>query len=141
MRTPETTAGMGKFDGLREYLEREKNDPTSDESMELVCDTLTVIDALDKATADLEAMRLASKQVLHKRDELWKAEVTRLRLALACVEGLINESHGVTGLHLNGDVALWGDLRTGGQFEEWLMDFDAALAGPEAEGREAKESK
>ena len=37
---------------------------------------------------------------------------------------LIDNSTGVEGLHLNGDIAPQGDLRTGGQYEEWLVDFD-----------------
>lgn len=36
------------------------------------------------------------------------------------VEILMNESHGVAGLHQNGDVAEWGELELGGRFEEWL---------------------
>lgn len=48
---------------------------------------------------------------------------------LNAVEALINESYGVAGLHLNGDVAPWSDLRTGGRYEPWLLAFDAAIAG------------
>lgn len=40
------------------------------------------------------------------------------------LNALINESHGVSGLHLNGWVAPWSELLTGGQFEEWLMVLD-----------------
>jgi hypothetical protein len=36
------------------------------------------------------------------------------------VEALINDSHGVAGLHLNGDLSEWSELELGGQFEEWL---------------------
>lgn len=46
---------------------------------------------------------------------------------LEAVALLIAESHGVCGLHLNGDVAPWDDLRTGGRFEGWLVAFDDAL--------------
>jgi len=46
---------------------------------------------------------------------------------LEAVASLINESHGVLGLHLNGDLAPWSELRTGGEFEEWLIAFDDAL--------------
>ena len=53
-------------------------------------------------------------------------EIERLRKGIAAVRNLINESHGVYGLHLNGDIALWGELEHGGQFEEWLLDFNAA---------------
>ena len=51
----------------------------------------------------------------------------------ACIEGLqavgelIAESEGVAGLHMNGDTAPWRELREGGGFEEWLMQFDAAM--------------
>ncbi len=46
---------------------------------------------------------------------------------IIAVAELIDESYGVAGLHLNGDVATWEELRTGGTFEAWLMDFDSAL--------------
>ena len=47
---------------------------------------------------------------------------------LLAMQALINESRGVTGLHLNGDEADWAELRMGGRFEEWLLAFDEALA-------------
>lgn len=40
---------------------------------------------------------------------------------------LIDNSRGVDGLHLNGDVAAWDDLRSGGMYEGWLVEFDGAL--------------
>lgn len=43
------------------------------------------------------------------------------------VQALINESAGVAGLHLNGDVAPWSELRSGGAFENWLMELDNAI--------------
>ena len=51
---------------------------------------------------------------------------------LRAVEDLINDSHGVLGLHMNGDVALWNELRTGGRYEAWLVDFDLALGHAES---------
>ena len=62
-----------------------------------------------------------------KRIAELEAEVARLRKAHAAMLDLINSSQGVYGLHLNGDGAPWDSLRTGGQFEAWLLDFDAAL--------------
>jgi hypothetical protein len=56
------------------------------------------------------------------------AQLCRAREGLKAVESLINDSRGVDGLHLNGDVATWEELRSGGRFEEWLRDFDAALS-------------
>lgn len=62
-----------------------------------------------------------------ERDALAE-RVAGLTKGLRAVESLMNESRGVDGLHLNGDVATWDELRTGGRFEEWLLEFDAALA-------------
>lgn len=53
-------------------------------------------------------------------------EIERLRKGIAAVSALIADSSGVCGLHLNGDPAPWDELFSGGQFEEWLADFDAA---------------
>lgn len=68
-------------------------------------------------TGDIEAAILAIEE--HKRKKLIEG--------LLAVESLILESNGVAGLHLNGDLASWGELRTGGRFEEWLYQFDDAL--------------
>jgi len=50
------------------------------------------------------------------------------------VDDLIGESEGVAGLHHNGDVAPWGDLEPGGEYERLtsLNDLRAALAQGEA---------
>jgi len=58
-----------------------------------------------------------------------REENARLRAGIVAVQGLIEESRGVDGLHLNGDLALWEELLAGGRFEEWLKDFSAALSG------------
>ena len=63
-------------------------------------------------------------------EEAWdyqQARIEALEKGLQAVAQLIEESSGVSGLHMNGDVAPWSDLQTGGRFEEWLIDFDAAL--------------
>lgn len=57
-----------------------------------------------------------------------QADAARYLKGLKSVQSLINESTGVGGLHLNGDFAPWSELQTGGRFEEWLVDFDAAIA-------------
>jgi len=54
-------------------------------------------------------------------------ENATLRKGIQAVEDLISESRGVYGLHLNGDPSPWGELRSGGNFEEWLIEFDIAL--------------
>lgn len=40
---------------------------------------------------------------------------------------LFEHSDGVTGLHLNGDIAEWSDLTRGGYMEEWLGSYDDAF--------------
>ena len=57
-----------------------------------------------------------------------QAENKALRKALRCVEDLISESRGVAGLHLNGDVATWGELE-----ETWLAELYAALTAKREE--------
>lgn len=47
---------------------------------------------------------------------------------IQAVSDLISESTGVSGLHLNGDVAPWDSLEEGGYFEAWLIDFSKAEA-------------
>jgi len=51
-----------------------------------------------------------------------------LALGIEAVRSVINESAGVAGLHMNGDVAKWGDLEFGGRFDEWLSAFNGAEA-------------
>ena len=53
--------------------------------------------------------------------------ITKLVLGINAAANLMDNSSGVDGLHLNGDVAPWSELRTGGRFEGWLVDFDEAL--------------
>jgi hypothetical protein len=53
--------------------------------------------------------------------------IEKLVRGINAAANLMDNSTGVDGLHLNGDVAPWGELRTGGQFEELLVDFDEAL--------------
>ncbi len=64
-------------------------------------------------------------------------ELAVARKGLEAVESLMNESHGVGGLHLNGDFAPWSELRTGGRFEEWLIAFDDALNAARSSNAEA----
>ena len=49
-----------------------------------------------------------------------------LLTAVEDVGALINDSQGVTGLHLNGDVATWDELTLGGRNEDWLRNFGIA---------------
>lgn len=49
-----------------------------------------------------------------------------LQSLVGSVYGLIHESNGVYGLHLNGDSAPWSELTEGGHFEEWLLPLSEA---------------
>lgn len=54
-------------------------------------------------------------------------DVHAMMRGLFAVAELIEDSRGVDGLHLNGDLAPWSSLRTGGREEEWLLAFDEGL--------------
>ena len=45
-----------------------------------------------------------------------------MKLGLQDVDGLMSESEGVAGLHLNGDIAHWSELEN----DSWLYDFTIA---------------
>jgi len=49
-----------------------------------------------------------------------------LKRGIESVRDLIEDSVGVAGLHMNGDIATWNELEEGGRFEEWLMLFNDA---------------
>jgi len=83
-------------------------------------------DAIKVAAWDKWADTLTQWNAAIQRAEKAEAEVERLRKGIAAVSALIADSSGVYGLHLNGDPAPWDELLSGGRFEEWLADFDAA---------------
>jgi hypothetical protein len=74
---------------------------------------------IEKAADEIERLERERDALIAKNEAL--------RKGLNAVAALINDSHGVTGLHLNGDIAPWDELRTGGRFEDWLIDFDNAM--------------
>lgn len=57
---------------------------------------------------------------LDKRDR----EIERLKMALEEVATLIDNSQGVVGLHMKGNIAMRDDLLLGGRYEEWLGFYD-----------------
>ena len=59
--------------------------------------------------------------------EVLQHKIEKMKRGLDAVAGLISDSQGVSGLHLNGDMASWDELRKGGEYETWLKDFDEAL--------------
>ena len=52
--------------------------------------------------------------------------IQALSFGIQQVRELMDDSDGVAGLHLNGDVAQWGELQDGGKFWEWLWGFNCA---------------
>jgi len=52
--------------------------------------------------------------------------IETLSKGLKAVRVLMDESTGVSGLHLNGDIAEWHELMEGGFSEEWLTEFNIA---------------
>ena len=63
----------------------------------------------------------------YKSIDVLRQEISIYRKALKAVSTLINESDGVAGLHLNGDIAPWEELLEGGRFEEWLLPFSQVV--------------
>ena len=60
---------------------------------------------------------------LEKQVKQLQAEIDRLRALEDELATLIDESHGVSGYHLNGHIAAWKDLLPGGRFE-YLKHFN-----------------
>lgn len=50
-----------------------------------------------------------------------------LSKGIRSIETLMAESGGVYGLHLNGAMASWNDLLTGGRYEDWLHELNVAV--------------
>ena len=106
---------------LEEYIERYHHACMENDAM------LDDIKSLRRQIAEVTAEReLFSKQTV----VIWKA--------VRAVQDLIDQSQGVYGLHLNGEGAPWETLRKGGQFEEWLLDFDDALESADDEAKAAQ---
>ena len=66
-------------------------------------------------------------------DEIAKELLDALRDLHGDIEGLIGESAGVYGLHLNGDVSPWSELEEGGRFERLCSMSKASAAIAKAE--------
>lgn len=79
---------------------------------------------LQEQVSRLQA-RLA--EVIAERD----AAVSALQSLSDDIYGLMGESYGVVGLHLNGDVAPWSELEPGGRFER-LTSLDHRMASARA---------
>ena len=94
-----------------------------------------VLGRMDAALAELaqarEVLRITAGLTAERDAAL--AELAELRQAARFlvddIDSLISESEGVAGLHLNGDLADWGELVPGGRFERLsALDDVRALA-------------
>lgn len=84
---------------------------------------------VSQTVAAIVKLKLAAKST-EKTETSEMTDQDRIKLledGLMAVLALIDESKGVVGLHQNGDHASWEELRTGGEFEDWLAPFDRAV--------------
>lgn len=79
--------------------------------------------------SELELWLTAWRKALATQQPAWRVHDLAARLVDE-LDGLVFESDGVSGLHLNGDVATWDELLPGGRFERLssLDELCAALA-------------
>lgn len=101
-------------------------------------DSSAAIEAIHAAHAGHVAALARIAELEIERNDLCArlAAITNKAGELASdVRGLVDESEGVAGLHLNGDVADWGSLLPGGRFERLtaLDDLEDLLAAAVSE--------
>lgn len=68
-------------------------------------------------------------ELIRQREDL----LVVMRGVVSDIQGLIAESEGVIGLHLNGDIAPWSELEAGGRFDRLTSIPDAIAAIAEME--------
>lgn len=76
-----------------------------------------MIKGLEQAEAEIIRARQIASELLETAEAV-----------LSDINGLIAESAGVCGLHLNGDDAPWQELLAGGEYEGWLMSVEPLRA-------------
>ena len=77
---------------------------------------------------DIDPGPLNRDHLVDQVSEASIATITQLVSTIAAMRDdiftLVKESHGVTGLHRNGEVAYSDELMPGGRFEEWLQSLN-----------------
>jgi len=98
------------FDGSSKY---------SNSSFQLILDLITELESKNKEIAGLELVienyRLSG---VSREYEQQQKETERYKAVVEQFTNLMNESEGVAGLHLNGDIADWDWLQ-----DEWLSEL------------------
>lgn len=79
------------------------------------------IGGFDRSDPEQLAEALANARLIAAAPELLEA----LSELVDDINALVSESHGVAGLHRNGDVATWDEILPGGRFE-WLGSLERA---------------
>lgn len=82
------------------------------------------IQAGERAEAELDQLRAE----LEKERERANTAESRLNAVVNSISDLINDSQGVAGLHLNGDIAPWESLLRGGFSSNGLAVIQILLA-------------
>lgn len=71
---------------------------------------------------------LSRDKRIHSGFQVLYAELLSARKVLEDFQDIIDESNGVIGLHLNGDIATWEELQTDFYFHTWLESLPAHQA-------------
>lgn len=79
------------------------------------------IGGFDRSDPEQLAEALANARLIAAAPELLEALIE----LVDDINALVSESHGVAGLHRNGDVATWDEILPGGRFE-WLGSLERA---------------
>ena len=97
-------------------------------------DAEAIIEKQAERIKELEAQFQQTHEWLCDRNQQIHEQSAALKLAkdaIGEVQDLIGESHGVYGLHLNGDESPWGELEQGDRFERLTL-LNEALAAIDA---------
>ena len=95
--------------------------------------------AVERALKDVDYRGTYADGVLYLKQQLSAvlAAIEVKDIALNELTDLMCESYGITGFHLNGDVAPWSEVEEGGRFERLTSLNDALATKPDASALKA----
>jgi len=115
-----------KMENTTESVSEEFKSEFSDKLSKFIADDITeLVSKVIEKRAKLIVDEISNDLV--DQTQKLKDENARLKAGINSVAELIDDSLGIAGLNFNGDIVEWSEIREGGQFEEWLIDFDTAL--------------